>query len=106
MGLMGLQSKRNLFIDPEGRWDSPFFSLAVFAAYPFQLAKVEDKGHIIMLDDDGKNLAESGLGNRPLDDDQNETETLVKYTRILTKIGESELIFKAACQFLVEFTCF
>ena len=57
-----------------------------------------------MLDDDGKNLAESGLGNRLFDDTiKNETETLVKYTRILTKIGESELISKAACQFLVEF---
>jgi len=103
MGLMGLQSKKNLFIDTEGKWDSPFFLPAVFAAYPFQLAKAEDNRHMILFDEDSKNLVEGGLGNRLFDDDQNETETFLRYTRILTKIGESEIISKVACQLLLEF---
>jgi hypothetical protein len=107
VAMLGLRSRDNLFVDPEGRWDAPYIP-AFVRRYPFVLAELPGRTEMAVCVDEAYDGLNDADGEALFDAEGNDTPFLHNALEFLTRYqaeyGRTELFCQRLeqCGLLVE----
>ena len=101
MALLGLEEKKNFFVDDKGQWLAGAYVPAAFRRYPFALAQTEPDSMALCIDIHSESLSQEE-GVELFDDQGQPTESLEKIKNFLFESYQSELAAENFCDRLVE----
>lgn len=98
VAVQGLQSGRNVWVAPNGRWIGPYVP-AVYRSYPFVLAKAQDDKQALCIRDVDGVISESE-GERFFEDDGTPSKAVQDVLHFLELLASNTQHTKALCALL------
>lgn len=97
--LCGLKPGRNLFVNPDGRWNGAYVP-AYLRRYPFMLGEREGADPVVCIDSGHEGFGPDVAGDRLFDDDGRHSPQLEGMIRLITDFAQSAKRTETLCETL------
>ncbi|EKE17104.1 MAG: SapC family protein [uncultured bacterium] len=99
--VMSLQSEKNLFVAPDGRWVQSYIPAAC-RSYPFILARTTEGQQVLCIDQDSGLVTEGEEGEAFFDEEGQPAKAVQDILQFLNSVEQSRQATSAACAVLAK----
>ncbi len=103
--LLGLQPKKNLFVNAEGKWEAIYIP-AILRRYPFVLARTEEDGRFAVCVDEDSGFFSETEGQPLFDGEGQPGQLLENVKKYLAQLQQMDQVTQQFCQTLKEHNLF